>query len=46
MLIGMDLIGLMDFAITNGGEQTQFSFAIPPFKERIDFEKWSPGPIV
>jgi hypothetical protein len=39
----MDLISLMDFAITNGGEQTQFSFAIPPFKERIDFEKWSSG---
>jgi predicted aspartyl protease len=38
MLIGMDLITLMDFAITHGGGQTQFSFAIPPFKEKIDFE--------
>ncbi|GHU09361.1 hypothetical protein FACS1894151_06960 [Spirochaetia bacterium] len=43
MLIGMDLISLMDFAITNGGEQTQFSFAIPPFKGRIDFEKQNDG---
>jgi predicted aspartyl protease len=39
MLIGMDIISQMDFAITNGGGQTQFSFAIPPFKSRIDFEK-------
>jgi hypothetical protein len=38
MLIGMDIISLMDFAITNGGNQTQFSFALPPFHERIDFE--------
>ncbi|GHV51656.1 hypothetical protein AGMMS49579_07460 [Spirochaetia bacterium] len=41
MLIGMDLIGLMDFGITSGGGQTQFSFAIPPFKDKIDFEKRS-----
>jgi len=37
MIIGMDVITQMDFAITNGGGQTQLSFAIPPFEERIDF---------
>jgi len=37
MIIGMDVITQMDIAITNGGGQTQFSFAIPPFKNRIDF---------
>ena len=39
MIIGMDVITQMDIAITNGGQQTQFSFAIPPFDERIDFCK-------
>jgi hypothetical protein len=29
----------MDIAITNGGGQTQFSFAIPPFEDKIDFTK-------
>jgi predicted aspartyl protease len=37
MILGMDAITQMDFAITNGNCQTQFSFAIPPFKTRIDF---------
>jgi len=37
MIIGMDVITLMDIAITNGGKQTQFSFAVPPFENRIDF---------
>jgi len=37
MIIGMDVITQMDIAITNGGGQTQFSFAIPPFESRIDF---------
>lgn len=37
IIIGMDVITQMDIAITNGGGQTQFSFAIPPFKNRIDF---------
>ena len=37
MIIGMDVITQMDIAITNGGGKTQFSFAIPPFEERIDF---------
>ena len=39
MIIGMDVITQMDIAITNGGDQTQFSFAIPPFENRIDFTK-------
>ncbi|MDR1389467.1 MAG: retropepsin-like domain-containing protein [Treponema sp.] len=39
LIIGMDAISQMDFAITNGGNQTQLSFAIPPFDERIDFSK-------
>jgi hypothetical protein len=37
MIIGMDVITQMDIAITNGGGQTQLSFAIPPFENRIDF---------
>jgi predicted aspartyl protease len=39
MIIGMDVITQMDFAITNGGGQTQFSFALPPFANKIDFSK-------
>ena len=35
-LIGMDVIGLGDFAVTNYLNQTAFSFRIPS-KERIDF---------
>ncbi|MDR3337272.1 MAG: retropepsin-like domain-containing protein [Treponema sp.] len=37
MILGMDAITQMDFAITNGNGQTQFSFAIPPHKDKIDF---------
>jgi len=39
MIIGMDVITQMDIAITNGNGQTQFSFAMPPFEDRIDFSK-------
>ena len=39
MIIGMDVITQMDIAITNGGKETQFSFAIPPFENKIDFTK-------
>ena len=39
IIIGMDVITQMDVAITNGGGQTQFSFAVPPFENRIDFAK-------
>ena len=39
IILGMDVITQMDIAITNGGGQTQFSFAIPPFEHRIDFSE-------
>jgi hypothetical protein len=37
VLIGMDIITLGDFAISNSGGKTLFSFAIPPFKNKISF---------
>ena len=37
VLIGMDIIMLGDFAISNGGGKTQLSFAIPPFVNKISF---------
>ena len=37
LLIGMDIILLGDFAISNGGDKTLFSFAIPPFDDKTDF---------
>ena len=37
MIIGMDVITQMDIAITNGNNQTQFSFVTPPFENRKDF---------
>jgi hypothetical protein len=40
MLIGMDLIKLGDFSISNFDKKTIFTFAIPPFKNRTDlYEK-------
>jgi predicted aspartyl protease len=39
VIIGMDIISLGDFALSNGNVQTFFSFATPPFKERTDFSK-------
>jgi hypothetical protein len=36
MLIGMDIILLGDFAVSNGGGATLFSFAMPPFMSKID----------
>jgi hypothetical protein len=40
MLIGMDIITLGDFAICNARNETLFTFAIPPFDDKIDlFEK-------
>ena len=39
MILGMDMIFLGDFALSNGNGQTLFSFATPPFKEKIDFSK-------
>jgi hypothetical protein len=39
MIIGMDIISLGDFALSNGDGQTLLSFAVPPFQEKIDFSK-------
>ena len=39
MILGMDIISMGDFAISNGNNQTLISFAVPPFKEKIDFSK-------
>jgi len=39
MIIGMDIISLGDFALSNGNDQTLFSFAVPPFCDKIDFSK-------
>ena len=39
MILGMDIIFLGDFALSNGNMQTLFSFATPPFKDKIDFSK-------
>jgi hypothetical protein len=39
MIIGMDIITLGDFAISNGKNRTMFSFAMPPFNEGIDFSE-------
>lgn len=39
ILIGMDIIKLGDFAISNTDNITSFSFAIPPFPDRINFAK-------
>jgi predicted aspartyl protease len=38
-LIGMDIIMKGDFAISNSGGKTRFSFVIPPFKEKISFKE-------
>jgi hypothetical protein len=40
MLIGMDIIRLGDFSISNGAGKTTFTFAMPPFDDKIDlYEK-------
>jgi hypothetical protein len=40
MLIGMNLIQLGDFSISNWDIKTVFTFAIPPFQNRTDlYEK-------
>ena len=39
VILGMDIISLGDFALSNGSEQTLLSFAVPPFQEKIDFSK-------
>jgi hypothetical protein len=40
MLLGMDVICQLDFAISNGNGQTLFSFAMPPFKNKVDLSIW------
>ncbi len=42
VLIGMDIIGAGDFAVTNKDNKTMFSFRFPPI-EHIDFVKQRPG---
>jgi hypothetical protein len=37
MILGMDIIMLGDLAISNANGQSLFSFAIPPFKSKMDF---------
>ena len=40
MIIGMDIILLGDFSISNGGDKTLFTFALPPFENKTDhYEK-------
>jgi hypothetical protein len=40
LLIGMDIIQLGDFSISNGKGKTLFTFAMPPFEDKIDlYEK-------
>ena len=35
ILIGMDIIKMGDFVVCNADEKTSFSFAVPPFPDRI-----------
>jgi predicted aspartyl protease len=37
LLIGMDIILIGDFSISNGEGKTLFSFAIPPFENKTDY---------
>jgi len=37
MLIGMDIISLGDFLVSNSGNKTSFSFVIPPFPDQPDW---------
>ena len=40
ILIGMDIIGRGDFAISNADGKTLFTFAVPPFEDKTDlYEK-------
>ena len=36
LLIGMDIIRMGDFAVCNAENKTSFSFAVPPFPDRIN----------
>ena len=37
IIIGMDIITLGDFAISNAHGKTTFTYVVPPFNEKIDF---------
>ena len=37
IIIGMDIIGMGDFAVCNTNNETSFSFAVPSFPDRINF---------
>ncbi|MDR1575726.1 MAG: retropepsin-like domain-containing protein [Treponema sp.] len=37
IIIGMDIIRLGDFVVCNADSKTSFSFAMPPFQDRINF---------
>jgi len=37
ILIGMDIIGIGDFAVCNADNKTSFSFVMPPFPDRVNF---------
>ena len=37
IIVGMDIIMLGDFAISNAHGKTTFTYAIPPFNDKIDF---------
>lgn len=37
IIIGMNIIGMGDFAVCNTNKETSFSFAYPSFPDRIDF---------
>ena len=39
VLIGMDIIMMGDFVINNADGKTLFSFAIPPFKNKISYSE-------
>jgi hypothetical protein len=41
IILGMDIISQLDFALSNAGGKTLFSFAIPPFEKKFNFEHWS-----
>jgi len=39
ILIGMDIITIGDFSITNANKMTVFSFRIPPYYKHTDYVK-------
>jgi len=44
VLIGMDIISIGDFNISNANGKTLFSFVIPPFKNKISYLKLAHQP--